>query len=313
MKLILKLIKIIIFLMIVAIIWGRFIEPNKLVVTHKDLVLPNWSHRLDNLKVVAISDMHIGTPTINEEKLVEIVQLANAQKPDLIFLLGDMDALAIKASKINTNKISRILSGFHSKYGVVAVMGNHDYDTNIIRTIIKNAHIPLLENESLVLKSKGLNIVGVEDFWMGHPDYRKATRYIKKSRPTILLSHNPDYFPLVPKSVSLTLSGHTHGGHINLPYLGGLFIISDYGQRFMKGHIAENGKQLFVSSGIGGVPVRIGNPPEIVVLTLHSDDNGHHLIVNTPQNKGVDYSYVPMLLKIRHNDTLRQFVRKYIK
>jgi len=87
-----------------------------------------------------------------------------------------------------------------------------------------------------------------------------------------LLSHNPDIFPRIPPRVTLTLAGHTHGGQINFPWLQQQVIPSRFGARYAKGHIIENEKDMFVSSGIGttSVPLRIGIPPEIVILTLHS-------------------------------------------
>jgi predicted MPP superfamily phosphohydrolase len=88
----------------------------------------------------------------------------------------------------------------------------------------------------------------------------------------IVLSHDPDLFPWVPPRASLTLSGHTHGGQINLKPLLSHVIPSRYGDRFANGHVVEGGRHLYVTSGVGTSvhPVRFGRPPEIVVLRLRA-------------------------------------------
>jgi predicted MPP superfamily phosphohydrolase len=73
--------------------------------------------------------------------------------------------------------------------------------------------------------------------------------------------------------VGLTLAGHTHGGQVNLPIVGRLVVPSEFGQRYACGHVIEEGRHLFVSSGIGTsiMPVRFGVPPEVVIITLTAE------------------------------------------
>ena len=89
-------------------------------------------------------------------------------------------------------------------------------------------------------------------------------------RPIVLLVHEPDIFPAVPARVSLTLAGHTHGGQVDLPFIGRPIIPSRYGQRYAYGHVVEDDRHLIVSGGLGctGLPVRFGVPPEIVLVEL---------------------------------------------
>jgi uncharacterized protein len=86
----------------------------------------------------------------------------------------------------------------------------------------------------------------------------------------IVLTHNPDVFVRVPPRVLLTLAAHTHGGQVNRPFFGRLIVPSQFGERFAIGHVHEDGRDLFVTPGIGTsiVPVRFGVPPEISVLTV---------------------------------------------
>jgi predicted MPP superfamily phosphohydrolase len=88
--------------------------------------------------------------------------------------------------------------------------------------------------------------------------------------PVLLMAHEPDIFVRVPDRVTLTLSGHTHGGQVRLPFFGPPIVPSAYGRRFASGHIVEGGRHLLVSSGLGlsGLPVRFMVPPEIALVTL---------------------------------------------
>jgi predicted MPP superfamily phosphohydrolase len=87
-----------------------------------------------------------------------------------------------------------------------------------------------------------------------------------------MLAHDPDLFPRVPDRVALTISGHTHGGQVALPYVRRPFIPSHYGERYARGHVVEDGRHLVVSAGLGtsGAPVRLLAPPELLVLELRA-------------------------------------------
>ncbi len=91
--------------------------------------------------------------------------------------------------------------------------------------------------------------------------------------PIILLSHNPDVFPDVPDGVALTLAGHTHGGQVRLPFVGRPIVPSRFGQRFAAGHVVEEGRHLFVATGVGTsiLPVRFGVPPAVTILTVEPE------------------------------------------
>ena len=90
------------------------------------------------------------------------------------------------------------------------------------------------------------------------------------SAPVILLTHNPDVFPLVPDRVALTLAGHTHGGQVRIPLVGRPIVPSRFGQRFAAGHIVEGGRHLYVATGVGTsiLPVRFRVPPAVTILTV---------------------------------------------
>ncbi len=113
-------------------------------------------------------------------------------------------------------------------------------------------------------------LAGIADLWTRTPDIDKALAMVVDDGPVLMFTHNPDLFPRVPARVALTLAGHPHGGQVDLPLLGRLVVPSEFGARYADGHVVEEGRHLFVSSGVGTsiLPVRFRVPPEVVVLTL---------------------------------------------
>ena len=254
------------------LLYGYFIESNRLVVKEQDLKLNNWNKQLDGFRVLIISDLHIGTKRVGMENLQRIVELSNQQGADIIALLGDFDAESITYSSITDEFIISTLDKLKAPNGVFAILGNHDYKpVNVVKNILVNSQIHLLENkcQNTFYNNQEINICGTGDLWHKNVDFAEIDN--RNAYPTVLLTHNPDVFPLASESVALTLSGHTHGGEIIVPLLGSPFVPSKYCQRYHKGRIVENGKTLFVTSGIASLSrIRLFNPPEIVILNLYS-------------------------------------------
>jgi predicted MPP superfamily phosphohydrolase len=105
----------------------------------------------------------------------------------------------------------------------------------------------------------------------GNPDIASALARVDDSAPIIAFTHNPDIFPSIPAKVALTIAGHTHGGQVAFPVAGRPIVPSDFGERYAAGHIVEDSRHLFVTSGIGTsiLPVRFRVPPEISLLTIN--------------------------------------------
>lgn len=265
---------------LLLVLWAFVIEPNRVVVNEVEIKLPAWPAAFANFKIVAISDMHAGMPFINEAKLQRVVSMANQTEPDLIVLLGDFIARHSKDERLlmTPEMIADNLKGLHAKYGVYAVLGNHDwnFDGERVRRALEGAGIHVLENDVAQIQKDGqtLWLLGVPDFWMRQPiDIRPAMEKINAPGPIIALTHNPDVFPTLPPNISLTLAGHTHGGQVNIPFIGRPIVPSQYKERYAAGYIQENNRRLFVTTGIGttGIAVRFRVPPEIAVLTINSN------------------------------------------
>ncbi len=248
------------------------IEPATLTLRHQTLYLKNWRPEHDGLRVMLISDLHQGKTLSDFSRLEKVVEMSNGQEPDLVFLLGDFIGEA--GRRATPEDTAEVLAGLKSRYGVYAILGNHDwwYDGMRVRRALERHGIHVLENENVVrdINGKKLNILGLPDRdtrpWL----VQKGVAKTDETLPTVVLSHSPDYFRELRVSFALMLSGHTHGGQIVLPLIGPPFVPSDYGKEHAKGLIDAGQQKLFITVGVGTslLPARFLCPPEIVILTL---------------------------------------------
>ncbi len=258
-----------------VLLWAFVIEPGRVTVKETRIVIRGWPQAFNNSRVVLVSDLHVGSPHIDLEKLREIVAEINAQQPDLILIAGDFVIQDVLGGDfIEPELIAAELKSLRARHGVYAVLGNHDwwYDGERVMRALDNNGIKVLENEVAEIERDGQSvwIAGLADLWTRKQLVTTTLGKIPASSTVIVLTHNPDLFPRIPADVALTLAGHTHGGQVNLPFFGRRVVPSEFGERYAIGHIQENGHQLFVTPGIGTsiIPVRFRVPPEISVLTI---------------------------------------------
>jgi len=255
----------------------------------------NWPKGF-RLSIAVIADLHACDPWMTVEHIGRIVEATNALRPDVIVLLGDYVAgHNWLLSTVPDAKWAKALANLRAPLGVYAILGNHDWwdDREAqerwagpiqARRALEEAGIPVFENDCVRLAKNGQGfwVVGLGDQWaflgawhsggrrrLGVDDLSASMAQVTDAAPVILLVHEPDIFPQVPPRVALTLAGHTHGGQVRL--LGyGPRVPSRYGNRYAYGHIVEDDRHLIVSGGLGcsGLPIRLGVPPEIVVVDL---------------------------------------------
>ena len=253
--------------------WSLWWEPRSLVTREVTLQLDCW--RGAPVRIAVVSDLHAGAPYIGDAKVARVVAAINGGKPDLVVLLGDYVVQGVKGGHfIPPERIAQHLSAVRAPLGVFAVLGNHDWWLSAprVRAALQSAGIHVIEGTAVRIADRNRRfwLVGVSDIWRGPHDVGRATSAIADDAPAIVITHNPDVFPYVPRRVCLTLAGHTHGGQVALPLLGRLVVPSQYGQRYAIGHVVENGHHLFVTSGVGTsiIPIRFRVPPEVVFLTI---------------------------------------------
>lgn len=259
--------------------WAFWFEPDSLVIKKVEIKLENWHKEHDGLKIAILTDLHVGSPHINLEKLSLLVAETNKENVDLVIILGDLVITKVKGGKfIEPEPIAEKLKGLKAEK-IVAILGNHDwwYNGERVRKALQDVGIIVLENNSISFSKNEKNIwlAGLADLWTRKIDLNKALEETKDNNPILLLTHNPDIFPEIPEQVSLTLAGHTHGGQVKLPFLGRPVVPSKYGERYAIGHVKENNRNLFVGSGVGTsiIPVRFCVPPEVTILTIKKSSN----------------------------------------
>jgi predicted MPP superfamily phosphohydrolase len=258
--------------------WAVLIEPGRLVVRETRVACSGWPKGRAPLRVAVLTDLHVGSFRNELERQAEIVALTNAQRVDVIVLLGDFMHGKSPESFVAPEATAEKLAGLRARYGVVSVLGNHDwwYDGPRVRTALESAGITVLENDAVAFGAgkDRFWVAGLADLWTREVNMAAALSAVPAGEPVLLLTHNPDVFPEVPPRVTLTFAGHTHGGQVALPLIGRPIVPSRFGQRYAYGLVVEDGRSLFVSPGIGTsiLPVRFRVPPEISVVVVAAKD-----------------------------------------
>lgn len=273
-------------------------EPLRVGVTRHAVSPPGWPGGL-SLRLAILTDLHVCEPWMGLRRLAGIVARTNALKPDAVLLLGDFvcgQKLALWSRPVAEEAWAAVLAGLSAPFGVHAVLGNHDWwqDREAqrrragpirARVALEASGIAVYENDAVRMEKDGLPfwLAGLGDQWAfraprgfdgkagGVDDLAGTLRRVTDDAPVILMVHEPDVFPEVPGRVALTVAGHTHGGQV--AFAGYAPVVSSrYGQRYLRGHIVEDGRNLVVSAGLGcsGLPIRFGAPPEIVLVTVGS-------------------------------------------
>ncbi len=218
-----------------------------------------------NIRIVALADIHPRTLSFSVEELVSLV---NKEDPDVFILVGDI---------VDRGSTERFVDNFRpiqAKKAKLAVLGNLEYDNrlnvDLLRERYADAGVTLLINE--VVEIDEIKIVGLDDYVHGSPDFGILENVYLNSHPMIWLSHCPKSFDIVSskyESPALMISGHTHGGQI-APF--GQAMVTPYGSgSYKKGWYSNKKHLLYVMRGIGTsrrFPLRIGVKPEILVLDI---------------------------------------------
>ncbi len=254
-----------------------------LVVTDYRLRPTGWRPG-QRLTITVIADIHAGGPNMGLARVQQVVDAGNALGSDLIVVLGDYFAThPFVTERVPHAAWAAELARLRAPLGVYSILGNHDwwYDIAGVREALAHIDMPVMENDAVLLGEPGRRfwLAGLGDqlayiiepgVFRGVDDLPGTLKRVTTDDPVILLVHEPDIFTQVPERVALTIAGHTHGGQIRLPLVPPLWTPSEYGERFIYGHVVERNRHMIVSGGLGcsKVPLRLGVPPEVVCIEL---------------------------------------------
>ena len=236
-----------------------------------NLKFPNLPKDLRGLRLLQISDIHMGD-FFSAHDLSRAVGAANELRADIAFVTGDL--ITTKWDPLDA--CLRELAKLRASSGVWGCLGNHEMHARIEDYTAAKAlefDMRFLRRQAVPLTfgQSRLNLVGVDHQRRERPYLERVSGLVEPGVFNLLLSHNPDVFPVAARQgFELTLAGHTHGGQINLEIAGSNLNIADLVTPYTKGFYQLANSSLYVNSGLGtiGVPVRIGAPPEITLIRL---------------------------------------------
>jgi predicted MPP superfamily phosphohydrolase len=245
------------------------------VVRHYALTLPGWPRFERPLRIALVSDHHLGSHTDDVARHTAIAKEAAAFLPDLVLFGGDyVNMMPFGGGRVPPRVIARILARLNGRHGRFAILGNHDYiyGEQEVAAALRAHGIAVLDYErgTLTFGKHVIDVVGLPDAHVVRPKARALLAGLAPDRPTIVLTHDPVWFAEVPAGPYLTLAGHTHGGQIKLPGLGVVTNASLAPLRWSHGLVVEGGRHMVVTAGLGtgGIPLRIGVPPEFVIIEV---------------------------------------------
>jgi predicted MPP superfamily phosphohydrolase len=235
-----------------------------------DVPIADLPPAFEGYRVAHVSDLHCG-PFASGARVASWVAHVNRLQPDMVAATGDF----IAGGGAFVEALATALAGLRAPDGVFACMGNHDYftDGEVLVGALERAGLSMLRNRGVTLRrdDASLYLAGVDDTWTSRDDLNRALAGKPEGVPVVLLAHDPALFPSAAlRQVDLTLSGHTHGGQVGIPFMARKWNLARVLTPFTTDLYAEGESLLYVNRGLGttGPPVRLGVPPEIAVLTL---------------------------------------------
>ena len=249
--------------------YSTLCEPFAYELNESDILLNGLPDAFENFRIAQLTDLH-HSRLVPLGEIRRVVELTNRARPNLIVLTGDF----VTSRRRYIEPCAEALGRLRAPAGVFAVLGNHDHHTDgeLMARALAGQKIQLLLNANTLLRrgDQTLQLAGIDDWGWGQTDWARALHGLDPTKPSILLSHEPAVFDMPEaRAVSLIISGHTHGGQVALPFMGApARFLSAF--RYIGGHYARDGRRLYVSRGTGvvGLPLRLGAPPEITVLRL---------------------------------------------
>ncbi|HVW27237.1 MAG TPA: metallophosphoesterase [Polyangiaceae bacterium] len=256
---------------LVVAAYGSTIRRHWVHVVHVEVPIAGLRPELDGYRIAQMSDLHIGNFD-SKKRGLEWVDRVNRLAPDLVAVTGDL----VTTGKAFYEDVADVIAALRAPGGVYVSMGNHDqWDPDELSRLIEARGPSVLRNRWRAVEKGGATLVvaGIDDRMTGQDDLDATLAGRPEHAPTVLLSHYPDFFDeAARRGVELTLSGHTHGGQIAVPFLARRASLSALAGQARHGLHVRGGSRLYVNAGLGttGPPFRLGIAPEITMFVLRS-------------------------------------------
>ncbi|AOO61344.1 MULTISPECIES: metallophosphoesterase [Bacillus] len=253
--------------------YARYIEPRMIEITRHTITSRLIPRGFDNFKIVQFSDTHL-SDVFTSGDLNKAAEKINQLKPDLLIFTGD---LIDKPHLFNDHQQAlAVLQNLEAPFGKLCVYGNHDhggYGTNTYKVLMEAADFQVLRNgcrQVQLTDGSRIEFAFLDDVMLGKPDYEGTLSRLSEDAFSILIVHEPDAaLKIGGYPVNLQLSGHTHGGQVQLPFFGPL-ITPPYGKTYTDGMYTLHDTAVYVNRGLGTtrLPYRFLARPEITLFTL---------------------------------------------
>lgn len=258
--------------------YAKHIEPAMLSVNYETITSTKLAPAFSNVKILQFSDTHLGFHYTTQQ-FQALMDKITQEEPDLILFTGDLVDAPNQVSFKLLKETTEMLGSLHAPLGKYWIYGNHDhggYGTEKIAKAMSDGGFTLLQNSHVSInKDKdSFTLAGLDDVLLGKPNLSEALKGSNPKLFTLLMCHEPDYATQVQQfPVDVQLSGHSHGGQIQVPFLGYL-VTPPMAQYYVEGwhQLGTQPLSLYVSRGIGTtrMPYRFMCKPEITVHTLKS-------------------------------------------
>jgi predicted MPP superfamily phosphohydrolase len=247
------------------------VRRNQFRVSEVKIPIPNLPKDLEGFRMVQITDVHL-SPFLSEAEFARAIDMANETRADLALVTGDLISRRGDPLDACLRQLARLRAGS----GVLGCLGNHEVYTktqDYVTAQGRRIGVEFLRGEARTLRFGGaaINFAGVDYQKFGAPYLKGAEQLLAPGVVNILLSHNPDVFPVAAaQGYDLTIAGHTHGGQVDVEILNQHWNVARYFTPYVLGLYSAGKSSVYVSSGLGtiGVPVRLGAPPEVSLLQL---------------------------------------------
>lgn len=237
-----------------------------------EIPVANLPPDLERLRIVQLSDLHLG-PFLSERQLARVIDAANELRPDIALVTGDLISSAEDPVDRALAQCARLRAD-----RILGCLGNHERYARLENYVDRNG---AKQNVHFLRKEAETHRYGQAELNFGGVDYQPfaarknylvgAESLLRPGAVNILLSHNPDVFPVAARQGwDVTLAGHTHGGQVTIEILKQTLNMARIYTPYVSGFYQQGRATCYVTRGIGtiGIPARIGAPPEITLIRL---------------------------------------------